>query len=194
MYVSIGTPSERATLRSNSSRTSNRRLLSNRTLGQKVIFICCFGLFVVVFLVDNDTLTLPLTVRYLWRLLTGGEIPEWSGLLRLGVYRTDPPRRHPAQTRPSPPPRLLSPPSHVACVVNLPLFFVLSSLCSQIFWSDSGELVCIAADESFFVLRYLPEKVAAAMESETEMTQDGMEGAFEVGLFFYLFIFHLRLQ
>lgn len=132
---------------------------------------CCF------FLVANDTLTFPLAVRYLWRLLTGGEIPEWSGLLRLGVCRTDPPHRHPAQTRPSPPPRLLSPPSHVACVANLPFF---SSLCSQIFWSDSGELVCIATDESFFVLRYLPEEVAEAKESKTEMTQDGMEGAFEV--------------
>ncbi|TNN31610.1 Coatomer subunit beta' [Liparis tanakae] len=29
----------------------------------------------------------------------------------------------------------------------------------HIFWSDSGELVCIGTDESFFVLRYLPERV-----------------------------------
>ncbi|AWO99278.1 putative coatomer subunit beta' [Scophthalmus maximus] len=50
----------------------------------------------------------------------------------------------------------------------------------HIFWSDSGELLCIATDESFFVLRYLPEKVAAAMESKENMTEDGIEGAFEV--------------
>uniref|UniRef100_A0A3Q1CFZ9 Beta'-coat protein n=1 Tax=Amphiprion ocellaris TaxID=80972 RepID=A0A3Q1CFZ9_AMPOC len=49
-----------------------------------------------------------------------------------------------------------------------------------IFWSDSGELVCIATDQSFFVLRYLPEQVAAAQESKAEMTEDGIEDAFEV--------------
>ncbi|XP_038548590.1 coatomer subunit beta'-like isoform X2 [Micropterus salmoides] len=50
----------------------------------------------------------------------------------------------------------------------------------HIFWSDSGDLVCIATDESFFVLRYLPEKVAGAQESKEEMTEDGIEDAFEV--------------
>ncbi|TMS07910.1 Coatomer subunit beta' [Larimichthys crocea] len=50
----------------------------------------------------------------------------------------------------------------------------------HIFWSDSGELVCIATDESFFVLRYLAEKVAAAQESKEQMTEDGIEDAFEV--------------
>ncbi|XP_071327805.1 coatomer subunit beta'-like [Trachinotus anak] len=50
----------------------------------------------------------------------------------------------------------------------------------HIFWSDSGELVCIATDESFFVLRYLPEKVSAAQESKEDMTEDGIEDAFEV--------------
>ncbi|XP_019950628.2 coatomer subunit beta' [Paralichthys olivaceus] len=50
----------------------------------------------------------------------------------------------------------------------------------HIFWSDSGELVCIATNESFFVLRYLPEKVSAAMESKEAMTEDGIEDAFEV--------------
>ncbi|XP_075956316.1 coatomer subunit beta'-like [Anarhichas minor] len=50
----------------------------------------------------------------------------------------------------------------------------------HIFWSDSGELLCIGTDESFFVLRYLPERVAAAQESKEEITEDGIEGAFEV--------------
>lgn len=40
--------------------------------------------------------------------------------------------------------------------------------------------MCIATDESFFVLRYIPEKVAAAQESKEEMTEDGIEDAFEV--------------
>ncbi|XP_030600997.1 coatomer subunit beta' isoform X2 [Archocentrus centrarchus] len=50
----------------------------------------------------------------------------------------------------------------------------------HVFWSDSGELVCIATDESFFVLRYLPERVSAAQESKEEITEDGIEAAFEV--------------
>ncbi|XP_042342346.1 coatomer subunit beta'-like isoform X2 [Plectropomus leopardus] len=50
----------------------------------------------------------------------------------------------------------------------------------HIFWSDSGELVCLSTDESFFVLRFLQERVAAAQESKEEITDDGIEGAFEV--------------
>ncbi|XP_068173857.1 coatomer subunit beta'-like [Antennarius striatus] len=50
----------------------------------------------------------------------------------------------------------------------------------HVFWSDSGDLVCIATSESFFVLRYLSEKVAAARESKEENTEDGIESAFEV--------------
>ncbi|KAM9734294.1 coatomer subunit beta'-like isoform 2-T2 [Menidia menidia] len=50
----------------------------------------------------------------------------------------------------------------------------------HIFWSDSGELVCIATEESFFVLRYLPERVLAIQESKAKMTEDGVEDAFEV--------------
>ncbi|KAM4566870.1 coatomer subunit beta'-like [Odontesthes bonariensis] len=50
----------------------------------------------------------------------------------------------------------------------------------HIFWSDSGDLVCIATEESFFVLRYLPERVSAIQESKAEMTEDGIEDAFEV--------------
>ncbi|XP_064157381.1 coatomer subunit beta'-like [Anguilla rostrata] len=50
----------------------------------------------------------------------------------------------------------------------------------HIFWSDSGELVCIATDESFFVLKYMPDKVAAAQEGNEGVTEDGIEDAFEV--------------
>uniref|UniRef100_A0A7N6C2H7 Coatomer subunit beta' n=1 Tax=Anabas testudineus TaxID=64144 RepID=A0A7N6C2H7_ANATE len=50
----------------------------------------------------------------------------------------------------------------------------------HIIWSDSGELVCVATNESFFMLRYLPETVSAAQESKEQMTEDGIEDAFEV--------------
>uniref|UniRef100_A0A8C6QD94 Beta'-coat protein n=1 Tax=Nannospalax galili TaxID=1026970 RepID=A0A8C6QD94_NANGA len=49
-----------------------------------------------------------------------------------------------------------------------------------IFWSDSGELVCIATEESFFILKYLSEKVLAAQETHEGVTEDGIEDAFEV--------------
>ncbi|XP_012890126.1 PREDICTED: coatomer subunit beta' [Dipodomys ordii] len=51
----------------------------------------------------------------------------------------------------------------------------------HIFWSDSGELVCIATEESFFILKYLSEKVLAAQETHEGVTEDGIEDAFEVG-------------
>uniref|UniRef100_A0A3Q2PXZ3 COPI coat complex subunit beta 2 n=1 Tax=Fundulus heteroclitus TaxID=8078 RepID=A0A3Q2PXZ3_FUNHE len=50
----------------------------------------------------------------------------------------------------------------------------------HIFWSDSGELVCIATEESFFVLRFLMERVTTAQESREMLTEDGIEDAFEV--------------
>lgn len=50
----------------------------------------------------------------------------------------------------------------------------------HIFWSDSGELVCIATEESFFILKYLSEKVAAAQETHEGVSEDGIEEAFEV--------------
>ncbi|POI33986.1 hypothetical protein CIB84_002261, partial [Bambusicola thoracicus] len=50
----------------------------------------------------------------------------------------------------------------------------------HIFWSDSGELVCIATEESFFILKYLSEKVASAQETHEGVTEDGIEDAFEV--------------
>lgn len=61
-------------------------------------------------------------------------------------------------------------------------FFFLFSHIFQIFWSDSGELVCIATEESFFILRYLAEKVAASQENNEGVTEDGIEDAFEVGV------------
>ncbi|CAB1317705.1 unnamed protein product [Coregonus sp. 'balchen'] len=45
---------------------------------------------------------------------------------------------------------------------------------------DSGELVCIATEDSFFILRYLSEKVAASQENNEGVTEDGIEDAFEV--------------
>lgn len=58
----------------------------------------------------------------------------------------------------------------------------------QIFWSDSGELVCIATEESFFILRYMADKVAASQENNEGVTEDGIEDAFEVSVRIWMYV------
>ncbi|XP_047544204.1 coatomer subunit beta' isoform X1 [Vanessa atalanta] len=50
----------------------------------------------------------------------------------------------------------------------------------HVFWSESGNLVCLASDESYFVLKYNPSVVTRARETNTNITEDGIENAFEV--------------
>jgi coatomer subunit beta' len=52
----------------------------------------------------------------------------------------------------------------------------------HVFWSDSGELLCLATDDSYFVLRFNADVVARALENKTAVTEDGIEDAFEVSL------------
>ena len=42
--------------------------------------------------------------------------------------------------------------------------------------------MCIATEESFFILRYMADKVAASQESNEGVTEDGIEDAFEVSV------------
>jgi coatomer subunit beta' len=51
---------------------------------------------------------------------------------------------------------------------------------SQIFWNESGELVCIATEDSFFVLRCNAEAIDKAKERPDIVTEYGIEGAFDV--------------
>lgn len=50
----------------------------------------------------------------------------------------------------------------------------------NIFWSENGELVCIATEESFFILKYSAEAAEQAREDKEKITEDGIEDAFEV--------------
>lgn len=61
----------------------------------------------------------------------------------------------------------------------------------QIYWSDSGELCCIATDESFFILKYSTENVAKAQETPEVMTEDGIEDAFDVRFVMCCIIIHV---
>ncbi|KAI9797768.1 MAG: hypothetical protein M1825_005702 [Sarcosagium campestre] len=48
-----------------------------------------------------------------------------------------------------------------------------------VYWSESGELVTLACEDTFYVLRYSRENYVAALQSG-EVDEDGVEAAFEV--------------
>ncbi|PSN49934.1 Coatomer subunit beta' [Blattella germanica] len=50
----------------------------------------------------------------------------------------------------------------------------------HVFWSESGELVCLATEESYFILKYDAATVARAHETKEGFTEDGVEDAFTV--------------
>ena len=51
----------------------------------------------------------------------------------------------------------------------------------NVFWSENGEMCCITTDDSYFILKYIQENVAAALENKDEMVdEDGIEEAFDV--------------
>ncbi|XP_072931416.1 coatomer subunit beta' [Epargyreus clarus] len=50
----------------------------------------------------------------------------------------------------------------------------------HVYWSESGNLVCLAKDDAYFVLKYNPAVVTRARETNTNITEDGIEDAFEV--------------
>nr|CAG4640646.1 EOG090X01FO [Eulimnadia texana] len=49
-----------------------------------------------------------------------------------------------------------------------------------VYWSDSGELVCISTEDSFYILRYSADAVANALETKEGVSEDGVDDAFEV--------------
>lgn len=48
-----------------------------------------------------------------------------------------------------------------------------------IYWSDSGKLVCLATEDSYYILSYDSEQVVKARETN-EVAEDGVEAAFDV--------------
>ena len=48
------------------------------------------------------------------------------------------------------------------------------------YWSEGGEMMCIATEESFFVLKYSAEAVEKARENPDSISEDGIEDAFDV--------------
>lgn len=48
------------------------------------------------------------------------------------------------------------------------------------YWSDSGELCAIATDDTLYILKYNSDKLSEALENQDEITEDGIEAAFDV--------------
>uniref|UniRef100_A0A336LNK6 Coatomer subunit beta' n=1 Tax=Culicoides sonorensis TaxID=179676 RepID=A0A336LNK6_CULSO len=50
----------------------------------------------------------------------------------------------------------------------------------HIFWNESGSLVCLATEDSYFILSVNTEMVQAAIEAKQPLGDDGLEEAFDV--------------
>ena len=50
----------------------------------------------------------------------------------------------------------------------------------MIYWSENGELLCIATEENFFILKHNQDIVRKAKEEKDLLTEDGIEDAFTV--------------
>ncbi|XP_046850429.1 coatomer subunit beta'-like [Xenia sp. Carnegie-2017] len=63
---------------------------------------------------------------------------------------------------------------------NIELIRRIDITAKSVHWSDSGELCAIAADDTIYILKYNPDKVQEAMENKDEISEDGVEDAFDV--------------
>lgn len=52
----------------------------------------------------------------------------------------------------------------------------------NIFWNETGNLVCLATDDCYFILRVDTGAIAVALESKQGLGEDGLEDAFDVSL------------
>ncbi|KAF8793648.1 Coatomer subunit beta' like protein [Argiope bruennichi] len=50
----------------------------------------------------------------------------------------------------------------------------------HVYWSENGELVCIAAEDSFYILRYNAEAFTEAKQHPENISEDGIEESFDV--------------
>lgn len=58
--------------------------------------------------------------------------------------------------------------------------FFYSNCCRNIFWNETGNLVCLATDECYFILRVDTAAITVAIDSKQGLGDDGIEEAFDV--------------
>ena len=63
----------------------------------------------------------------------------------------------------------------------------------KIYWSEGGDLVAICTEDSFFILRYNPTAVDEAFENKDDISEDGVEEAFEVSRQGALYLVYMLL-
>lgn len=51
---------------------------------------------------------------------------------------------------------------------------------SQVFWSPTGNLVALVADDTFYILRFDRSAYDTALDSGAEIGDEGVEAAFDV--------------
>merc|ERR1719340_108756 len=49
-----------------------------------------------------------------------------------------------------------------------------------VYWSESGDMVCITTEESYFILKYSADAVSQAQETKEGISEDGIDDAFDV--------------
>lgn len=52
------------------------------------------------------------------------------------------------------------------------------------FWNETGNLVCLATDDCYFILQVDTGAITAAIEAKQGLGEDGLEEAFDVSLVF----------
>lgn len=57
---------------------------------------------------------------------------------------------------------------------------ILNIQIRNIFWNETGNLVCLATDDCYFILQVDTAVITAAIESNQGLSDDGLEEAFDV--------------
>uniref|UniRef100_A0A2P2MUM6 Coatomer beta subunit n=1 Tax=Rhizophora mucronata TaxID=61149 RepID=A0A2P2MUM6_RHIMU len=57
---------------------------------------------------------------------------------------------------------------------------IFYSICQNLYWADSGDLVAIASDASFYILKYNRDVVSSYLYSGRPVDEQGVEDAFEL--------------
>lgn len=58
----------------------------------------------------------------------------------------------------------------------------------NVFWNETGDLVCLATEDCYFILQVDTAAIQAAIDSKQGLGDDGLEAAFDVSWFYCKFI------
>lgn len=68
---------------------------------------------------------------------------------------------------------------------NLELIRRIEVQPKYVFWNESGNLVCLATDDSYFILSIKTDMIQAAIDAKQPLGDDGLEEAFDVRYFYF---------